>query len=324
MKYIYTITATAFLLSCNSSPRQDHQLISSGNIKAVQPGGSPSVIARAFRLNPAVNATYRYAITNLSEFTMEMNGNEMKTINNAEAIIAYTVKKDSTGNYLFSIRYGKIKIHTQKGDTETNADADNAALSANPVEKMLGMLKDADITAKVDVNGDIKDIRGYKELGDRLTSGFAAGDTYARDAARSQWEKLTGGDIFKGGIDKLFTVLPDSTVRPGDHWYSSSKQGGELPVNIRSVFTLKSITDDAAVITSSGEITGADGSAAMTGDENIRGDLKGKQKGRIMLDMKTGMVISNETSAKIDGTIEAMGVQVPVSIRSEVKIHELR
>ena len=61
----------------------------------------------------------------------------------------YIANRDSAGNFVFNIRYDKIKIKTQNGDTETEADADNAALSINPVERMLGLLKQAEFAAVV-------------------------------------------------------------------------------------------------------------------------------------------------------------------------------
>ncbi|MFT3748118.1 MAG: DUF6263 family protein [Agriterribacter sp.] len=322
MKRIITIGLIVFLLSCNSTPSSDSNA-PSGNIPAAQSGEQAGGDAYRFRLNPQDKSTYRYMLYNDSEITMEVNGNETNSTNNAAAETSYTVNKDSTDNLIFSIRYDKITIHTKKGNTETYADADNAALSTNPVDKMLAILKQADITAIVGLNGEVKNIKGYKELGDKMTAGFAANDIYGKNAARSQWEKLIGGNIFQGGIDKLFNTLPDSTVKPGDSWSATSKQSGEIPVKIQSVFTLKKIENNIAIIQSAGDIISID---AAPGNElaNIKGDIKGTQKGTMELNIKTGMIIKNDISTKIEGTIQSMGVDVPVSIKNVIRIRQIK
>lgn len=323
MKKIYTAVLIVVLFSCTSVPSSEKD-ISPGDIKGDVKKETGATGIHRFILNPAVKAVYRYLLNNDSEITMEINGNETTSINNAEAETNYTVNKDSTGNFVFNIRYDKIKIHTKKDDVETDADADNAALSVNPVEKMLGILKEADITAIVGANGEVKDIKGYKELGERMTGGFAPNDVYGRDKARSQWEKLIGGSVFQGGIDKLFTVLPDSTINTGGSWTLTSKQAGEIPINIKSIYTLKEIKNGIAIIESVGDISSAGGSSVASEPGNIKSDIRGKQKTTIKLNIKTGMVIANDITTQIKGTIQSMGVNVPVSIRNVVKIRQLQ
>ncbi|MBX3254194.1 MAG: hypothetical protein KF862_08650 [Chitinophagaceae bacterium] len=323
MKYFCSLITIIFFFSCNSTPGTPHTA-SPRDTAFRQNKEENAGKAYKFRLDPVDRATYRYALNNNSEITMNVNGNETSSINNAEAVTSYTVNRDSSGDFIFNIRYDKIKIHTQKGGVETNADADNGALSANPVEKMLGILKQSAITAIVGLNGEIKEIKGYKELGDKLTGGFAANDVYAKNAARSQWEKLIGGNIFRGGVDKLFTVLPDSTIKPGDSWTATATQAGEFPVNIKSTYTLKEIRNDVAVIRSVGDITSIDIPSGAPELGNIKGNIKGKQKGTVTLNIKTGMIVSNDITTGMEGTIQTMGVDVPVSIQNVVKIRQLK
>lgn len=322
MKKIYPAFLIGFLLSCSSAPSSEN--VSSG--KETADGLKKDVgeiELHRFRLNPADKASYRYTINNDSEITMEVNGAETSSSNNAEAATNFTVNKDSAGNFVFNIRYEKIKIHTKKDDVETDADADKAPLSSNPVDKMLGILKQSTIIATVDANGEVKNITGYKELGDQLTSGFAPGDVYSKNAARNQWERLISSNIFMGGVDKLFAILPDSTISPGESWSSSSTEGGEIPVNVKSTFTLKKIENDIAEIQSVGDIVSIATDPGTFESGKISGTIRGTQRGMIELDVKTGMIIRNDISTKIEGTIQSMGVDVPVSIQSVVKVRQL-
>ena len=58
------------------------------------------------------------------------------------------------------MKYDKIHLYTKKGDTETDLDADNAGLTADPTEKMLGILKSANILATVGPMGAVKSASG--------------------------------------------------------------------------------------------------------------------------------------------------------------------
>ena len=52
--------------------------------------------------------------------------------------MSYLIQKDTAGNYIFNISYDKVKLYTKNNGIETDADAENAANSSNPVDKMLG------------------------------------------------------------------------------------------------------------------------------------------------------------------------------------------
>src|SRR6266498_5623192 len=123
-------------------------------------------------LNPAGGSKYYFDITNESDLQMEVYDKKINSINKTNIGMNYGIDKDSSGNILLTTRYDKLHIYSKNGDDETDLNADNAKATLNPAEELLGYLKEATITASVDPTGEIKNISGYKEIGDKIMASF--------------------------------------------------------------------------------------------------------------------------------------------------------
>lgn len=75
-------------------------------------------------------------------------------------------------------------MYTKNGELETEADAENASVSLNPADKMLGALKKSKLTVLVSPTGETKILSGYKELSEELMSTLDANDQNARSIAQ--------------------------------------------------------------------------------------------------------------------------------------------
>ncbi|MEP7373192.1 MAG: DUF6263 family protein [Chitinophagaceae bacterium] len=272
------------------------------------------------QLNPTSGSAYHYDMENKTAIEINAEGKEVNTVNESEAGFNYSVGKDSAGDYLFTTTYDKIKLKTKNGDTETEADAANAMVSIDPVEKMLGILKAASIRATVTPNGEVKEVKGYDELEEKLMAGFAPNDDYGKHMAHTQWKKLIGEGVVKNTMDQLFQLFPDSAIHLHDTWKLNSTQAGELPMIVKNIYTLKAINDDIAIITSEGIMTSDKLSNSVVGYSNVAGKLEGKQKGEFEVETKTGILISSKVMANIEGVLQVMGKDIPVKIKTSIKM----
>lgn len=262
----------------------------------------------------ASGASYRYTISNESATELEANGKTVNTLHKSAIGITYDVQQDSAGNYVLRFHYDKIHLYTKTGDNETELDAANAAATLDPTEKMLGLLKEANITATISPSGNVIAISGYKELGEKILTGINA-DATSRSMAKTQWEKVIGDGMVKKSIEQLFSVLPDGAMRIGDTWQKKARQKGEIDMNVTSTFTLKDIEDGIASIESEGEMTSDKGEAHVMG-YLVASDLQGDQQGEYEVETNTGMVLKNTTTSKLKGTLQVMGKEIPVTIKT--------
>ena len=111
-------------------------------------------------LNPAPGSKYNFDINNESKINFEINDKKAEYINKADVSVYYQNTKDSLGNFLFDMSYGKIKLYSKNGDAETTMDAANAVNSIDPGEKMLGALRSANISATISPVGEVKSVNG--------------------------------------------------------------------------------------------------------------------------------------------------------------------
>lgn len=272
------------------------------------------------QLNPAPGSAYHYEMENKTEVEISAEGKEINTLNESEVGFNYSVEKDSAGNYLFTTTYDKIRLKTENGDNKTEADAANATISIDPVEKMLGILKAANIKATVTPKGEVKNVTGYDELEGRLMAEFAHADDYGKSMAHEQWKKVVGEGVVKNSMDQLFKLFPDSAIHLGDTWKLNSTQGGELPMTTKSIYTLKAINDDIAVITSEGIMVSDKASNSVMGYSGVTAKLEGKQKGEFEVETKTGILIISNITADIKGVLQVMGREIPVEIKTTIRM----
>ena len=271
------------------------------------------------RLNPAAGSQYTYTVTQSTEFVMETEGKKITNKNNSNLELTYSIGKDSSGDFLLNIVFNKIHLYTKNGDAEQELDADKAAESTDPVEKMLGVLKGAQLQAIVDAAGQIKSIQGDEAIKNKLLAGISPGDTYARSVASQQWDRQMKDGLLKNNMEQMFHVFPDSTVHVGDRWKISSTRHEQIDLVTNASYQLKEIVDGTAVIRSEGEITGDKASGYLNGTP-YTADMKGKEESDLAMETTTGMLLGNTSESTITGTISSMGRDIPVTIKISMKI----
>lgn len=270
-------------------------------------------------LNPGRGSVYYYDIENNSEIKISLDNNEVDNINKSNVGISYSVDKDSSGNFLLTIAYDKLHVYTKNGDKEIDADAQNAKFSLNPTERMLGILKNVSLTAVVTPTGDVKDIRGYKELSSQLMAGLDTSDANVKRVAQAQLDKIIGSQMIQKNLDQLFKIFPDSAIHVGDKWKINSAENSDFNLNVKTTFHLDDINSELAFVKSESEIEGDRTPLAMMGYSVIP-DLKGTQKASYEIEAKTGMLLNSHIESEVKGSLQMQGREIPVNINVTVTI----
>ena len=271
-------------------------------------------------LNPTDGSSYYYDISNESSVKMEVEDKKVNNETQTNSSIQYRVTKDSAGDFLFTMQYDKIKMHTKTGDNVTDAEASDESGTINPLDKMLSILQQSHITATVSPSGEILAMNGYKELGDQFLANVAVNDEDQRNLLKAQWEKTIGNGFVKQNLEQLFKIFPDSSVHLRDSWKLNNNSGSDFGLNAKSIFTLKAINSDVAVIGVEGEITSDNSTGSAMGYSGATVTLKGNQEGEYEVETKTGMLMSCNVTVKVDGAVQVMGQEIPVTIKTTVKI----
>jgi hypothetical protein len=270
-------------------------------------------------LRPAQGAKYYYDVTNETQLKMEVDGRKVDNLNRSHTGINYILSKDSAGNLTFDMTYDKIHLYSKNNDVETDLDAANAAGSVDPMEKMLGMVAATHIIATMNTQGKLESLSGYKEMTDKILASLNTSDPSVRKLAQDRLEQTVKTGLIKNNMDQLFRIFPDSAVHIGDKWKLSSEQSGAIKLNVKGTFTLEKIEDGLAYITSRGDMSSDSANTNLQGYD-VTTNLKGTQEGEYEMDVHTGMLLSARISASVEGTLDMIGRQIPVTVEMKVNM----
>jgi hypothetical protein len=287
------------------------------------PGGDRSNAGKdkilQIRVIPLAGSDYDYKVSNQTAIKFDVNDKTFENNNSTDYTVNYKINKDSVGNYIIGIKYKKIHIDNNQNDVESELDADNAANTSNPVEKMLGALKDTKITATVSPGGNVIGVTGYQQIANQFLSQIDGMDPNAKIAAQRQWQQLIEKSIVKKNLQKLFNIFPDSSIHIGDRWKMEYKEEGDINFLVKDFFTLKTVEDGKAIVESAGHIS-TDSAASSIMGYQLNPNLKGEQKGEYEIDLKSGMMKSCNVSSQIEGTLEVIGREIPITVDIKIKM----
>jgi hypothetical protein len=279
----------------------------------------PSKVYRLM-LEPPAGSKYYFKVSSRSDYHFTAGDKKIDNLSKVDAFVYYTFSRDSAGDYVINVQYDKVHVYSKNGDEESDLDAANAGSSGDAVEQLLGGLRTANIVAVVSPSGQVRSVSGFKEMYDRYVSQSATANPYQLNAVKERWNHTVGDELVNKNMEQLFRIFPDSAVHVGDKWQLGAGGGrGELGLKTINSFTLTEIRDNTAFIESEGAIT-SDSAATPFMGNNVTTNLKGKQSGEYQLDTKTGMVVSATVKVNVEGTLEAMGREIPLSLETTVKI----
>lgn len=277
------------------------------------------------QFKPLTKSRYYYDITNETEMKLEFNDKKIKNTNKTDVGVIYTVGRDSSNSTLLDIRYDKIHLRTSNGDKETDLDA--ASLdSTDPVSRLLSVLKSTDIVATVSLTGELKVLRGYKEMSEKMLDMFNPSDINGKAAAQKQLDQLIGNGPIKKSMDQMFKIFPDSAVHIGDKWKLSSQPSEQFNVIVQSIYTLDDVSDGIANVSSDGDFSSdgtellSSGSTSLGGSRETKANLKGKQHGSYEIDANSGIVLTSKMTVDIEGTIQTLGREIPIEIHTTLQL----
>ncbi len=287
-------------------------------------GGSSSndsTTVAPLTLHYKLGAKIYYTISSEDETTVETSAKTVKKDTKTSFGLIYEVVKDSGNQYLLKITFDKIHTHIKKDDVEQDLDADNAKISIDPTERILGGMKGASLWVTMTSMGKILKVDGYKAMSDSLlnATGVAANN---QDVAsfQKQMEKLVGEEFIKSILEQGAGLFPDKPVYEGDTWNRKETQTiGGLKVNASTTYKLKSIDDGIANLTAETDIDNQEADLQTMG-YTVSTSLQGDENSNYQIESTTGFLISSKQESSLKGTIQMMGQEIPIKIKTTKEI----
>lgn len=235
----------------------------------------------------------KYVVENkiITKSSTELQGQAMEA--NADVISTYKIEVRDVvdGNYNLTNTVTAVKMNMSQMGQEMAFDSEKAEDVEGP---MGGVLKDYIKQPKevvVDKSGKVvTPSKGEKE-----------------DSLNTLARQFTNFDVTGYGADIAFESLPGD-IKAGSTWTSKKERDG---ITKTTTYTVKSISGNLATLTLSGDIA-SDTKMENQGME-ITTKTTGKFSGEEIVDLTSGVIQSNNSTADASGIIGVMGQELPTS-----------
>ncbi|MEQ8819296.1 MAG: DUF6263 family protein [Sumerlaeia bacterium] len=286
------------------------------------------------RYNLSQGESYDSSVSTEQVISQEMMGQKSVTtqkLDLASGASVAEVAEDGTQDirYIFERVQGSVE-----GDAMSMTfDSDNADEEpSGPMAALFTSLVDKPLIVSIEPDGDVAGIEGFGAVIDDVIENAGIPDEQMKARVRSQLQDQFSDDMLKEIILGAVFSYPADAMAVGDSWTSDGSESVAFPVQMTDTYTLESVADGVATIKVSSDIVPLpDRQAQAMGQMLVDVALTGTKTGKLMVDLKSGLVTSGETSMDLSGEINAqMGMPnaqgesetmtIPMSVKSNTTV----
>jgi hypothetical protein len=204
--------------------------------------------------------------------------------------------------------------------TALDANIDMGALAAGKggemntmMKKIMGALVGETITVTMNKNGELTGTGGFEAIKANLTR--KADSLGLPEASIDQIVEGFAQKNLDGNLKMMFNIYPDKPVKPGDTWVKETTQEvNNINMKMKNEYTLTKVNGGVAYIALKSSAVGK-GEMKQAG-QNMEVDIDLTQKGTLEMNMSNGTLKGGKADMKMDGTINAMGMKMPMKVNA--------
>lgn len=264
--------------------------------------------------NSSSISKYYFTIKTQINSILEYREKEVKNANTSQIGIIYDISADTAGNSIIKMTYDKLIVDIDKTGKVVSIDASNGHSSFNPTERILSSILGLSVNVSLNQNGEIKSIQGCKEISDKILASLSEYDQALKSTIQEQVSRLVNEDFIRNNIQESFKLIPDTGVYVGTTWNRKATQTGEISYLSDCNYILTSLEDTLAEIDVEASVKGIPGKTQMPKNPEVKTNLNGKQEGKLFVNRHTGILEKSKSKTLIDGTVQVMENEVPISI----------
>jgi len=267
--------------------------------------------------NPEKGKTYVYRFNTEQSIKQTIGSQEIPVNTVMDMLMKMTVKEKTGDGISVDYLYTEAVMTVSNPMMNIKYDSKNTNDSVSEPEKLIAQIFNGLIGKTMNVvfapDGSVKSISGFdaimKDIQKNMTSGNPAVQQMVNGFLQSFNE-----DAMKRMFEQSFKFYPDKEVNVGDSWNSDiSFTAAGMNSNIKNTYTLQSVNNNAAMIEVVSDINIKPGAG-------MDGELTGNQKGKISLDVKTGLPVNFTATQNTTGKIVAQGTEVLMDMTTKTTV----
>jgi len=199
--------------------------------------------------------------------------------------------------------------------------------SKNPIEnpsemdkilgKMFSKMIDQSLVAVIEPDGTIKSVTGMDAVAENMVKAIAedgqlSGQVMAAQLSE-QMKQQFNDDAMKISFQHSFKIYPANAVKAGDSWNEESAMSvNNMNTTYITKYTLKEVKNNMATVA-------VESVVAMDPGATMEGKLDGTQNGTILVDVKTGLPVTNDITMNIKGNVKTQGMDIEMDLSAQTK-----
>lgn len=257
---------------------------------------------------------YDYNITADQIINQKINGNETNYLQNVGTDYTFEITEAIGEDKALTVIYKRIKIKSAGMGNELILDSEVDEIGKpNPFSG----IKNASFSILLSPNGSIKSVSGVEKMVNAIAAKTATDSTQI-EQLRLSLGKQFNAEVIRQTMESSLKIFPNKAVKIGESWTINTKMQITMPIESVTVYTLKEVKDNVAVLSVKGTLISKGDFDSM--GNKMQTDLKGMNVGDAQIDLKTGMILSSHTRIELYGKMKAVDQDIDFDMEGINKI----
>ncbi|MDR2384015.1 MAG: DUF6263 family protein [Prevotellaceae bacterium] len=267
---------------------------------------------------------------NMSE-TLDLSQKIMEQESKVNVVLTtyaiFEVKDVKDAKYTLEMKYKEVKVNTMIpgiGNILLDSNVSENIATIQNLSPVLKAVVDKPVEIVVTATGKVESIKGVDKIGEAMLHSL---DANINDATKQQLISQFGVQFSEKSISSFLSqnegYFSSKPVNTGDSWNCKiSSKISNIEMDIDMKITVKSIEADIVTLDAEGTLVSPEGYEIELNGMKAKATMKGSQKGWVKIDKATGWVVSSTITQTIDGNVEALGINIPMSINSTISVSD--
>ncbi len=257
----------------------------------------------------------------------DMSGQKIAMVMIIKGHMSYLVQSLDQSIYHMEVEYDSLNMSMDLPQGKIEFGTDNNS-SENVFSKIMLQMINKPFQVRMNNKGKILEIKNIEVLFDDAFKEFPEIPEAQVVQIKKQLMDAYGEKAFKGSIEMISAIFPDSPVVIGDSWVNQTKLESGMAAEMSTTYTFKEDNSDYYLIHGDSKIETIDKDAYIESNGmSMRYDLQGVMDSTIKIDKDTGWIIEALIDQNIQGDAHIKendqipnGMTIPMIMKNEILI----
>lgn len=199
-----------------------------------------------------------------------------------------------------------LEVDTDNPLPESGEISDGKTDPFKKINQMFGAIKGQQFSMKVDQEGKILSVEGFENMGKMLADSLDLNEKDQEDMMK-QFNEQFNAKSTKSQFERFLYIFPNKEVKVGDSWQKNSEISGPVGGKYASTYKVTEIEGDMVTLEETTKMESE--------DEKV--NLKGDIKGTLVIDSKSGLVVSADQDMKM--VADGGGMKFEINGKTKIK-----